>query len=165
MNEQARVERRTRLLSAIGPQLLPGERVEQISFAEVRFKRRADKKNVATQAVVATVAVAAVAAVAGGTPILIPGSQRRDYYYVLLTDRRVLIVANYRSRGTGGFGAVRAAIPRESVAAALLRDGLSVKARLEIQGSDTAILLKYFKAARKAEGRSVISALDDEPRH
>lgn len=162
MNELARTERRAKLLSTIEPQLMPGERVELISFAEVRFNSRINKKKVTAQAA-AAVAVAAVAATVGGNLILIPRSTPRDYYYVLLTDRRVLIVANYRSRRTAGFGTIKAAIPREAVAVNLLADGFSVKARLDIQGSDTPILLKYFRAARKAEGRSLISALGSIP--
>ena len=159
MSEKTRNQRRVRLLSVIEPKLMLGERVEVISFAQVAFKRGI--RNEAALAMATKVAVAAaVSAATSATVVPIFTGGVKDHYYVVLTSHRLLIIANYRSRRTTGFGAIEMAVPRELVAARLVTDRILAKVRLDIQGSDTTLRLTYaLRAQYKAEARSLVGAL------
>ena len=143
-------QRRTKLLAVLEPRLLPGERVELLSFAMVG--NRPVKKNVAALAVSA----AAAAATGGSTMVAIFA---RRSYYVMLTSQRLLVDANDQ-RG-GGFGTIVMAARREAVTATVLANGLFVKARLDIQGSQAPLRISYAasRPSKKAEGRALIAAL------
>ena len=142
-------QRRSRLLTVLEPRLLPGERVELLSFAMV------GKTPVKKNAAVLAVSVAAAAAT-GGTMVAIFA---RTSYYVILTSQRLLVVANDR-RG-GGFGTIKLAAPREAVTPTVLANRFFVKARLDIQGSKAPLHLSYAasRPSKKAEGRALIAAL------
>lgn len=144
-------QRRTRLVTVLEPQLLPGERVELLSFAMVG--KTPVKKNAAVLAVSAAAAVAT-----GGTVIAILA---RRSYYVILTNQRLLVVANDR-RG-GGFGTIKLATRREAVTPTMLANRFFVKARLDIHGAGAPLHLSYAasRPSKKAEGRALLAALSN----
>ena len=145
-----RESRRRKVLRAAGPLMQPGERAEIIALAKVGTVPV--KKNVASFAV----SVAVNAALGGTVFVAFAPSET----YMLLTDRQLLFFAS--NRQTGGPGPHRASIPREAITPTVLKDGLFVDVRLDINASDKAIRLRFPPlppSSRKA-GRQLVAALE-----
>jgi hypothetical protein len=149
-----RESRRRKILRTAQPLMQPGERAEIIAMAKVGTMPI--KENVAAFAVSAAVSAVTSATLGVGVIMAFAPSET----YMLLTDRQLLFFA--ANRQTGAPGRHRGSVPRAAITPTVLKDGLFVDVRLDIDASDKAVRLKFppLPPSSKKIGRQLITALE-----
>lgn len=145
-----RESRRQKVMRTAEPHLEPGEEAKVIAVAKVGSFPV--KKNVAA----AAVAIAIGSALGGGVVMAFAPAET----YMLLTDRKLLFFA--ANRQTGGPGKHLFSIPRQLIRPTVLGRGFFLDVRLDIEGSDKEIRLKFppLPPSGKKLGEQLIASLE-----